>query len=155
MMIRFSLFFALFVLLISFGCSKKIQADYSAEVSFQSKDTDGTISVRCFGYGKNEQDAITDAQKNALSVILFKGLPGSEVNVPLIDNEYNSKNSNPSYYKNLFENGYSKTFIMSTDVVSPLTKYNNTKRLIVNLKININSLRKDLEINKIIRKFGL
>jgi hypothetical protein len=44
---------------------------------------------------------------------------------------------------------------MSTDVVSPLAKYNNTKRLIVNLKININSLRRDLEINKVIRKFGL
>jgi hypothetical protein len=153
-MIKNILFFA-FSLLLFTGCSKKIQPDYNAEVSFQSKDTDGTITVRCFGYGKNDQEAIADAQKNALSVILFKGLPGSEVNVPLVDNEYNSKNSNPAYYKNLFENGFSKTFIMSTDVVSPLTKYNNTKRLLVNLKININSLRRDLETNKIIRKFGL
>jgi hypothetical protein len=148
------LLFVLGLFLIA-GCSKKIQPNYNAEVSFESKDTDGTITVRCYGYGGKDQEAIEDAQKNALSVILFKGLPGSEVNVPLVDNEYNSKNSNPAYYKNLFENGYSKTFIMSTDVVSPLAKYNNTKRLIVNLKININSLRRDLEINKVIRKFGL
>jgi hypothetical protein len=149
-----NIIFFVFSLLLFAGCSKKIQADYNAEVSFQSKDTDGTITVRCYGYGKKDQEAIEDAQKNALSVILFKGLPGTEVKVPLVDNEYNSKNSNSAYYKNLFENGFSKTFIMSTDIVSPLTKYNNTKRLIVNLKININSLRRDLEINKIIRKFG-
>jgi hypothetical protein len=143
-----------FGLILISSCSKKIQPDYNAEVSFQSKDNDGTIIVRSFGYGKNDQEAIVDSQKNALSVILFKGLPGSEVKVPLVENEYNSKNANPTYFKNLFENGYSKTFIMSTDVVSPLAKYNNTKRLIVNLKININSLRRDLEVNKIIRKFG-
>lgn len=149
-----NILFFVFCILLFAGCSKKIKADYNAEVSFESKDTDGTITVRCFGYGKKDQEAIEDAQKSALSVILFKGLPGSEVKVPLVDNEYNSKNSNSAYYKNLFENGFSKTFIMSTDVVSPLTKYNNTKRLIVNLKININSFRRDLEINKIIRKFG-
>ncbi len=136
------------------GCAKKIQAEYSAEVTLQSNDHDGTMTVRCFGYGNNNQTAISNAQKNALSVLLFKGLPGSELRVPLVDNEYESKNSNPTYYKNLFENGYSNTFIMSSDIISPLVDYNNTKRLIVNIKININSLRRDLETNKIIRKFG-
>jgi hypothetical protein len=146
--------YLVFGLLLFAGCAKKIHAEYTAEVSYQSKDTDGTITVRCFGYGKNDKEAITNAQKNALSVILFKGLPGSELRVPLVDNEYESKNSNATYYKNLFENGYSNTFIMSSDIISPLVKHDKTKRLIVNIKININSLRRDLEINKIIRKFG-
>ena len=154
-MMKKSILFLVFGFIFIAGCSKKIQPDYNAEVSFQSKGVDGTMTVRSFGYGKNDEEAIADSHKNALSVILFKGLPGSEVRVPLVENEYNSKNANPNYFKNLFENGYSKTFIMSTEVVSPLTKYNNTKRLIVNLQININSLRRDLEINKVIRKFGL
>jgi hypothetical protein len=136
------------------ACSKKIQPDYNAEVSFQAKDNDGTITVRSFGYGTNDSNAIADAQKNALSVILFKGIPGSELKQPLVTNEYESKNINSNYYKNLFDNKFSKTFIMSTDVISPLTKFNSTKRLIVNIKINFNSLRKDLENNSIIRKFG-
>ncbi|MGV1012468.1 MAG: hypothetical protein ACOYBS_08470 [Flavobacterium sp.] len=148
------IYYILFVLLVFTGCAKKIQAEYSAEVTLQSNDHDGTMTVRCFGYGNNNQTAISNAQKNALSVLMFKGLPGSELRVPLVDNENESKNSNPTYYKNLFENGYSNTFIISSDIISPLVDYNNTKRLIVNIKININSLRRDLETNKIIRKFG-
>ena len=135
------------------SCSPKLQP-YSGEVNFLYKEAQGTIAVKSTGYGKNQIDAVADAQKNAFKVILFKGLPGTELNVPLIENENDSKLKHEGYFKKLFDQGNYKTFMMSSTESSNLIKMKGTKKINVDIKINYNSLRKDLEQNQIIRKFG-
>ena len=138
------------------ACNPKMKPNtpYIAEVNFLYKDAQGTIGVKSVGYGKNNEDAIMDAQENAFNVILFKGLPGTEMNIPLVENEYEAKSRNPKYFKKFFNDQYYKTFLMSSNESSNLIDLKNTKKISVDIKINYNSLRKDLEINQIIRKFG-
>ena len=127
---------------------------YSAEVNFLYKDAQGTIAVKSTGYGKNQNDAVSDAQKNAFNVLLFKGIPGTELNVPLVENENDAKSKHADYFKRFFEAGNYKTFMMSSTESSNLIKMKGTKKITVDVKINYNSLRKDLEQNQLIRKFG-
>ena len=85
---------------------------------------------------------------------MFRGIPGTEQNIPLVENEQESKSKHVKYFENFFEKGYYKTFMMSSIISSKLSKSNSGKTITLNVKININSLRKDLEQNQIIRKFG-
>ena len=135
------------------SCSPKLQP-YSGEVNFLYKEAQGTIAVKSTGYGKNQSDAVMDAQKNAFKVLIFKGLPGTELNVPLIENENDAKSKHADYFKKFFDEGNYKTFMMSSTESSNLIKMKGTKKITVDVKINYNSLRKDLEQNQLIRKFG-
>lgn len=135
------------------SCSPKL-IPYSAEVNFLYKEAQGTIAVKSTGYGNNQTDAVSDAQKNAFKVILFKGLPGTELNVPLIENEVEAKSKKAEYFKKFFDEGNYKTFMMSSTESSNLIKVKGGKKISVDVKINYNSLRKDLEQNQVIRKFG-
>ena len=92
----------LIVILGLYNCSPKLQT-YSAEVNFLYKEAQGTIAVKSTGYGKNQIDAVSDAQKNAFKVLLFKGIPGTELNVPLIENENNAKSKHEDYFKKFFD----------------------------------------------------
>lgn len=136
-----------------YSCSPKMQT-YSGEVNFLYKEAQGTIAVKSTGYGKNQTEAVADAQINAFKILLFKGLPGTELNVPLIDNENDAKTKHSDYFKKFFEQGIYKTFMMSSTESSNLIKMKGTKKITVDVKINYNSLRKDLEQNQLIRKFG-
>ena len=127
---------------------------YSGEVSFISKEEQGTILVKSTGYGKNRNDAILDAQKNAFQILLFKGLPGTELNVPLVENENNARSKNPEYFKKLLDECSYKAFMMSSTESSNLIKIRGAKKITMDLKVNYNSFRKDLEQNQVIRKFG-
>jgi len=135
------------------SCSPKL-LPYSGEVNFVSKEATGVITVKSIGYGKNQNLAVIDAQKNAFRIILFKGLPGTEINVPLIDNESEAFSNNKKYFDKLFDQGFYKSFMMSSIESSNLIKVEGGNKIAVDIKINYNSLRKDLEQNQVIRKFG-
>jgi hypothetical protein len=136
-----------------YGCSKKV-LPYSGEVNFLYKDAQGTIGVKSTGYGTNKKDAVEDAHKNAFQIILFKGIPGTELNIPLVENENAARSKNGEYFTRLLEGGNYRSFLMSSNESSGLMKSQGTKKINVDMKINYNSLRKDLEQNQVIRKFG-
>jgi hypothetical protein len=127
---------------------------YSGEVNFLYKEAQGTIAVKSTGYGKDRPSAVADAQINAFSILLFKGIPGTELNVPLVDNEAEARSKKADYVKRLLEQGYYKSFMMSSTESSNLIKVRGGKKISVDIKINYNSLRKDLEQNGVVRKFG-
>jgi hypothetical protein len=150
---KIKLILGLIVILGLHSCSPKLQP-YSGEVNFLYKDTQGTIGVKSTGYGKNQIEAVADAQKNAFKVILFRGIPGTDLNVPLLENENDAYSKNGAYFKKFFDQGNYKTFMMSSTESSNLIKMKGTNKITVDVKINYNSLRKDLEYNQLIRKFG-
>ena len=138
---------------VIFSCS--IKTFPTAEVNYLSG-KEGTITMRAIGIGANQEDAIIDAEKNAFNVIFFRGLPESEQKIALIGtNETEEKEKNKDYFNAFYKDKRYKTFIMSSIPGSDLIKHKGGKKSIaVDVKINLVALRKDLEQNNIIRKFG-
>jgi hypothetical protein len=123
-------------------------------VNFLNKEEQGTITLKSTGYGKNQKQAVEDAQLNAFKVLLFKGVPGSELNLPMVENENEARSRHDEYFNKLLDQGNYKSFMMSSTESSNLIKMRGTKKINVDVKINYNSLRKNLEQNQVIRKFG-
>jgi hypothetical protein len=142
----------IFMIIVS-SCSYKTLP--TSEVNYLSG-KDGTITMRAIGIGVNNEDAIYDAEKNAFDVLLFRGLPESEQKVALIGtNEAEEKNKHKDYFNKFYIEKRYKTFVMSSIPTSDLIKHKGGKKSIaVDIKINLVALRKDLEQNNIIRKFG-
>lgn len=138
---------------ITSSCSKKILP--TSEVNFLSGN-DGTITMRAVGNGANQQEASSEAEKNAINVLLFRGLPESEQKIALIGtNESEEIEKHKQYFEKFYAQKRYKTFIMSSIPVSDFAKQNGgIKSLTLDIKVNLVALRKDLEQNNIIRKFG-
>jgi hypothetical protein len=137
------------------NCSPKIFSQpYSSQVVFLNKDEIGTITVNSKGFGRKENDAIIDAQCNAFNIILFKGIPGTDLNLPLVENENEAKSKNSEYFTKFFKGGGYHNFLKSSTLSEEPVKVKGGKLYSIDLKINYNSLRTDLEQNDIVRKFG-
>ena len=148
-----SSFAALILAIVLNSCSSSKSLP-SGEVNYLSGN-DGTITMRAIGVGNNESEAITDAIYNAYDVLLFRGLPESEQKNALVGTNENEERGKQKDYFDGFYKGRYKTFVMSTIPSSNLIKYKGGKKsMAVDVKINSLALRKDLEQNGIIRKFG-
>ena len=143
----------LVLLAFTFSCSKKII--FTSEVNYLTS-TGGTLTVRTTGIGSDLQSALSAAERQVFDVLFFRGLPGSEQKTALIgSNETEEMNMQKDYFNNFYSKNRYKTFIMSS---IPKTGLINQKgkggKVVVDVKINLMALRKDLEESNIIRKFG-
>lgn len=126
-------------------------------VNFLSDGQGGTLSLRVIAYGKKAKEATINAEQSAIKAILFRGIPGSnQVEKPLIGvDEEKILKENKKYFKGFFEEQRYSSFILSNIPISKFTKDVTKKKCItVDLKVNLQALRSDLEQHKIIRKFG-
>jgi hypothetical protein len=125
-----------------------------AQVSFVSQDGDN-ITVRTIGLGKKIAEATGIAEQNAFYIIFYRGIPGSAIKDKLIDKpEDEAQRMNKDYFDAFFNNRY-HTFI--TSVVQngkPMKEKHHKISASLDVTINVNALRKDLEENHVIRKFG-
>lgn len=144
----------LFLIVCVCSCSPKVRPNYTSEVNFIYKENNEVFVVSSIGYGSNKTDATVNAQKSAFTVVLFRGVPGSDLNVPLIDNENEARSKHSNYFKKFFDEGKYKSFMLLSEEMSDVTSESGQKKIKLKIKINHNSLRKDLETNQIIRKFG-
>lgn len=135
------------------GCCKN--AWPSAEVNFISG-RDGTITMRATGTGLNRNEAIEDAERKAFRVLLFRGLPGSDQPIALIGSDESAEmTKHKAYFDQFYSEKRYRTFLMSSIPVTSWARYGCGRRSIsVDLKINLNALRRDLEQFDLIRKFG-
>jgi hypothetical protein len=137
--------------LFLFSCSP---VQYSSIVKFENKESVGSYILSATGFSKKSTEAIIDAEKNAFKVLLFKGLPGTDLSVPLIESQSTAEAEHKNYLDRLFNEGGYAAFIMNRNTSFPIKKIKGGYETSVILKINIQALRKDLEQNKVIRKFG-
>ena len=148
---RYSILWLIIILSISSCTKKPIQ---TAEVNLINT-AEGTITLRSIGYGKTEKDAFVHAEKQAFEIILFRGIPRSQVENPLIENEGEARSKHAAYLDNFFTEQMYKTFIMSSYTTTAFGKDKlHGGRIALDIKINLFSLRKELEKNNLIRKFG-
>jgi hypothetical protein len=145
------IFNKLYLILLAFFCS--FTSNY-AQVSFVSE-SDGKITVTTTGIGKNKNEAVTNAEQNAFYIIFYRGVPGSSVKDKLIyKTEKDAENENKNYLEPFFDHRY-QTFITSlTQNGKPQKEKHKQVSVSLDVTININALRKDLEENQLIRKFG-
>ena len=138
-------------LLVFIGC--KITTYNSEVVSIRKIET-GVFLLNANGYHKKSDLSILEAEKNAFNVVLFRGLPGTDIAVPLIANESDAKSKNKAFFDDFFDEGGYRNFIMgkSTDVSTKKIKGGFQSN--ISLQINITALRLHLEQKSIIRKFG-
>ncbi len=128
----------------------------TANVVYQTT-ANGCIQARCIGLGDKQQTAIEDAEKNMLRTLLFRGLPGSGQETPMIStDEAQSEQNNPDYWNTMWgESKRYKTFIQASIPVSDLQKHSKgVYSMTVDVKVNIKALRMDLEKQGLIRRFG-
>lgn len=120
------------------------------------QETEGIIVVETGGYGSNKNDATLDAEQKAFETILFRGMPGTDLSEPLVANEKDAKAKYAAYFKKLFAAERMNSFVSGTEVTSAFVKKTKgSKNITVQTSINYKALRRDLEQNNVIRKFGL
>ena len=143
---------AVFAIVASFNACRTIP---SAEVNYLSGN-EGAVTVRAVGIGKDKERAILNAEQKVFDVLFFRGLPESMQKLPLIgSNETDEKAKHKKYFEEFYEKQRHRSFIMSSVPVTSLAKYRNGQKTItVDVKVNLNALRRDLETSGIVRRFG-
>lgn len=75
------------------------------EVTFLNTELDGSITVRSYGEGKRKSDAREQARKNAIYVILFKGIQAKGQTIRPLITEVNAYERHESYFGTFFADG--------------------------------------------------
>ncbi len=130
-----------------------VHAQYQCTVKTS---THSTVTLRTIGYGKNAKIASSEAEINAIRMILFTGANNTSFKYPLISEDKDKIESEFSdFFSGFYESGY-QDFIESSVIVTPYGK-NATKHKCITLDvcIRVERLRSYLESKNIIRKFGL
>ncbi len=142
------------VAILIFAC-KTTTTPLVADVTYKSYNNQ-IMNVESIGYGSKESDALENAKKNAIDVILFRGVPNSSLNTPLVGTtESVAKQKHESYFEEFYKNRRYSSFITQAISQTPFKKLENgSKGLKATVKVNIQALRTDLENNGVIRKFG-
>lgn len=141
------------VLLASCSSTKSIPYARTGMVKSVNQDRQ-TITVTSESRAENLGKASYYAEINAFENLLFKGIPNSNQEKPLVRNEGSSVSKHKAYYRQLLDNRGYERFIMSS---LPNQKYRDggVHTVVQQIQIDLHALRKDLEDNKIIGSFGL
>ena len=97
-------------LFVIFSCRPAKPADprtsstYDYEVVFIRTGVAGTELFKVFSYGRNETECIEASKLNAIKEILFKGIPGSGMQRPMIS-EVGVEEKNRDYFNEFFKSG--------------------------------------------------
>ena len=132
--------------------------DDEYEVQALKTAVEGTILFKIFSYGKNEDDCIANAKRNAIKAVVFNGIPGSDLQKPLVT-DIGASTTHKDYFTVFFQkNGKYLQFVsLSTD---GSIDSNDRLRVGKNIKIGIavlvqkQALRNELEKAGIIKSLG-
>lgn len=137
------------------ACSKKIDYLQTSEVKFLNSPHSGNVTVEAIGYGDQIQVAEANATLNAFQTIMFQGLPAfSGLSTPMIPDR---SKVDQSILERFFDRNEYSEFLTSQEEIRILGEYKNPKMYKVSkvVTINYNALRRGLEKNGVVRKFGL
>lgn len=139
---------------LSYGQRVK-PSSYSSYVNLVEQNK-GSVIVRSIGWGKSEASALQDAEVRAILTLLYVGLPQAQHLQAMIGNEQEANDANPTYFERLIDQQAYKRFVVNSAPSGSWSKMKGekTKSMPVDITINVDALKKDLESNKIVRKFG-
>lgn len=141
------------LLIVSCNTARDIPYTRTAEV-VSIKSTDRTITLHASTQAASINQAILYSERLAMENILFRGIPKSSQEHPIIADEYKTTTANKAYFEWLLsEQAYRRFYIESTLYRQQQTKGNAF--ITQQITIDLEALRKDLEQQNVIRKFGL
>lgn len=129
--------------------------DDEYEVQFLKVGVEGTILFKIYSYGSNEDNCIANAKRNAVKAVIFDGIPGSDLQRPLVT-EAGADEKYRDYFTAFFQkNGkYVRYVSISTDgSIDPNDRLRVGKRLKIGIAVLVQkaSLRRELESAGIIK----
>jgi hypothetical protein len=147
----------LFLISATVHAQKSVPGEYNGKVVFISAPQPGSVTVSCTGDERKQFRSKDNAEASAFYTLLFRGIPGSQYELPMIADE-NEKRNDPTVV-NLLKGGYS-SFITEASLMN---QHNTSRRAegkkgvsaTYQITINCDALRKYLEQNGVIRKFGI
>ena len=118
----------------------------------------GTVSLDMTILESKVEKAVPTAQIQSIFQVLFRGVPGTNVETPLLTtNEDEWFNAFPEYFERLLneKNGRYPSFIVSSVLLSKGKNEDKKKYVSLRICVNVNALNHDLENHGIKRLFGL
>lgn len=112
-------------IIMSTACNpqKKIAGNYSFQTECMGVEMDGTQTLKAWGSGRNRNDAVEQAKKNAVSDVLFKGILNgkSECEVKPVLFEVNARQKYEEYFNKFFADGgdYANFISMKDESTGP------------------------------------
>ncbi|WP_394747146.1 hypothetical protein [Spongiimicrobium salis] len=143
------------LVLLSGACKSTENATFnSAKVYYVSNNGMNVLSLRSIDFGKTKEEAIYNAEKLAFQNLFFRGIPRSPFQNPLLGiNEQEQYRKNRDYLDTFYKQRMQTFITYSYETISKAKK--GQKQALVNITINMKALRKDLEANNVIEKFGI
>lgn len=125
------------------------------EVQFIRTGVEGTVLFKVFSYGKNYDKALENAKPNAVKAVIFKGIPGSDISIPLV-NEYELSTSQRQFFEDFFKSGNYLNYVSisgdgSVDPSDVLKVKRGQYKVGVVVSVQKTTLRKYLEELGIVR----
>jgi hypothetical protein len=111
----------LFICTSLISCCKaqnKTAGNYSYKTECLGVEGDGSQTLKAWGNGRNRQDAVEQAKKNAVRDVLFKGINEgkSECNMKPIISQVNAQDQYENYFNKFFaDDGEYKNYISLKD----------------------------------------
>jgi hypothetical protein len=106
------------LLLVGCKAKSKIGANYSHEIECLGSELDGSVTLKSWGKGKNRNDALEQAKKEAINAVLFTGIRNGkqECDSRPILNAPNIRENKADYFNNFFKDeGDYKKFASNKD----------------------------------------
>lgn len=146
------------VAVCSAGCSPKNPLANQREVVAvtTAKSESGYVYLRATGFGKNTKESQNEAIRNALSAVMFKGIPNSSVKRPLV-NQPGARQLHRDFFDGFFaDNGQYLDYVVVLSTLSPeRIRVKSGVQKTIQLKLQYGMLQKMLEQQGIIKKFGI
>ncbi len=147
------LFVGAFIAVISCNTSSRVPINDNNEVTFL-RYQNGVLTVRSVGYGKNNRDAIFDAEKNVFKNLIFIGISNSAFDKAMAGGSIDKEKQ--QYLESFFKKDYYRRFLSESVLIKKpyKDKVHKCFKAEVEVTVNYYALRKELEQNGIIHEFG-
>ncbi len=166
----------LLVAALSWQCNKKLTYKYETEALEQGEQ--GTVMFKVYSYGEDVEEAVERAKMDAVHAVLFKGIPGTNVEDPLVKNPAQAQEEHSDYFKEFFgvellkkrmrSKGGLRYGKQSADYrlyverssdgsisANDRVKVEGGYKVGITVSVNHKQLRKRLEQDGIVKEFGL
>jgi hypothetical protein len=177
---RIQQLFIILMIALAFGaCKPTAQLSNDYEVRAMGQGKQGTTLVKVYSYGETVEDAVERAKMDALHALLFKGIPGSNNAKPMITDPMVEQEGN-DYFRRFFgidtwifrKNAKSNRKMAYTQSSAPYKLFvqqssdgsvssRDTQKVPGGYKVGVvvslnhQQLRRKLEQDGMVRKFGL
>jgi hypothetical protein len=136
----------------------RTSTSYDYEVVFIRTGVEGTELFKVFSYGRNERECIEAAKVNAIKAVLFKGIPGSGLQRPMIT-EAGAEEKYKAYFNQFFSSGgrYLNFVALSSDGSidsRDRMKVGGLVKIGFIVSVQKDNLRKELQDDKIIKSLS-